>query len=85
MTDPASCLERIETSSGVFWPCVREHGHEGPHNPGRCNLPTHYEGHEYECSLMKGHAGPHRSWVEDADREADIERDYEREQERAFG
>lgn len=35
----------------------------------RCDAPFHYEGKEVDCSLMRGHTGQHRNWVEDADLE----------------
>lgn len=48
--------------------------------PERCGAPVHYEGNQYVCSLMGGHSGPHRTWVQDADEERDFEQYGEREQ-----
>lgn len=50
--------------------------------PERCGAQVHYEGNTLDCSLMRGHSGVHRNWVEDADLENETDLSITNETER---
>lgn len=57
--------------------------------PERCDHPIKGGGtgmfQERLCSLVRGHSGPHRSWVEEADEESEFEQYGDRERAREQG